>query len=161
MNRAVISQANANRYIDLLLRANLAPDDQAVRAWRDWLRMRSLDDATWPELRLLAPLARRIAALDPYSPFRPRLEGLAKANWTKTQLIIRDCASALDALSSAGIHCLLFKGAANYAEGLGPATRRIMGDIDILVPLEAAVAASDRLYEAGWSAGGQPPEIAR
>ena len=162
MNRWLISQAIPNRNIDLLLRANLAPDDRAVRAWRDWLRMRSVDDATWPELRLLAPLARRIATLDSYSPLRPRLEGLAKAHWTKTQLIIRDCASALDALRSAGIDCLLFKGAANYAEGLAPATRRIMGDVDILVPPEAVVAASDRLCEAGWSAeGGQPPEIVR
>jgi hypothetical protein len=56
MNRWIISHATASRSIDLLLRANLAPDDRAVRAWRDWLRMRSVDDATWPELRLLAPL---------------------------------------------------------------------------------------------------------
>jgi hypothetical protein len=36
-----------------------------------------------------------------------------------------------------------------------------MGDVDILVPPEAVVAASDRLCEAGWSADGQPPEIVR
>jgi len=36
-----------------------------------------------------------------------------------------------------------------------------MGDVDILVPPEAMVAASDRLCEAGWSADGQPPEIVR
>ena len=161
MNRWLILQAAPSRSIDLLLRANLAPDDRAVRAWRDWLRIRSVDDASGSELRLLAPLARRMATLDSYSPFRPRLGGLAKAHWTKTQLILRDCASALDALRSAGIDCLLFKGAANYAEGLALATRRIMCDVDILVPPEAVVAASDRLCEAGWSADGQPPEIVR
>ena len=107
-----------NRSISLLLQANLAPDDRAVRAWRKWLRIRCLEDATWSEARLLAPLARRIASLDSSSPLRARLEGMAKEYWTQTQLTIRDSASAIDILTSAGIDCLLLKGAAYYAEGL-------------------------------------------
>jgi len=146
-----ISQCRPKRNLDLLVRANLSPDDEAVRAWQDWLRFRSLDDAKWLEVRLLAPLARRIATLDPRSPLRPRLEGLAKAHWTRTQLVIRDSAPALDVLKSAGIEFLLFKGAAYYAEGLAPATRRIMADLDILVRPEAVAAASDRICETGWS----------
>ena len=147
----LVSRCRPRRSIDLLLRANLAPNDKAKRAWRDWLRVRSVEDATWPEARLLAPLARRIATLDPGSPLRPRLEGLAKAHWTGTQLIIRNSASALDALSDAGIDYLLLKGAAHYAEGVAPATRRIMGDVDILVSPEAIAMANDRLRESGWS----------
>lgn len=124
--------------------------------------MRSIEQSTWLEVRLLAPLARRMATLDPHSPLRPRLEGLAKWHWTRTQLIIRDCISALDALESAGIKFLLFKGAAYYAEGLASATRRIMADVDILVLPEAVVAASDRLCETGWSSkAGYSPEILR
>ena len=148
----LVTRCRPNRSIDLLLQANLAPEDRAVRAWRDWLRVRCLDDATWSEVRLLTPLARRIATLDSSSPLRPRLEGMAKSYWTQTQLAIRDSASAIDVLSSAGIDCLLLKGAAYYAEGLAPARRRIMGDIDILVPHDAVAIASDRLCEAGWSA---------
>ena len=60
----LVSRCRPNRSINLLLQANLAPDDRAVRAWRDWLRIRCLEDATWSEARLLAPLARRIATLD-------------------------------------------------------------------------------------------------
>jgi hypothetical protein len=52
---------------------------------------------------------------------------------------------------SAGIDCLLLKGTAHYAEGLAPATRRILGDVDILVRPRTVMAASDRLLEAGWS----------
>jgi Uncharacterised nucleotidyltransferase len=145
----LISRCRPNRSINLLLQANLASDDTAVRAWRDWLRARCLEDATWSEARLLAPLARRIATLDPNSPLRSRLEGLAKAHWTQTQVVIRNSISALDVLT--GIDCLLLKGAAYYAEGLAPARRRIMGDIDILVPPDAVIMASNRLREAGWS----------
>src|SRR6476660_9737198 len=142
----------SNRSIDLLLRANLAPDDEAVRAWDDWQRLKSVEDATWLELRLLAPLARRLAHLDPRSPFRPRLDGDAKSSWTTTQMIIRDSVSALAALNSAGIEFLLLKGAANYAEGMAPATRRIMGDVDVLIPLDFMSAATNALIKAGWSA---------
>jgi hypothetical protein len=106
-------------------------------------------------MRLLAPLARRIATLDSCSPYRPRLEGLAKSHWTKTQLTLRASASALDALRGAGIDCLLFKGAAYYAEGIAPATRRVLGDVDILVPHEARPMAIDCLLGAGWSICGQ------
>jgi hypothetical protein len=152
LNRLHILHCRPSRSIDLLLRANLAPDDAAGQAWRDWQRVRSVDGATWLEMRLLAPLARRLAQLDPRSPYRATLEGVAKASWTRTQLIIQDSASALDALHTAGIDFLLLKGAAYYAEGLASATRRIMGDVDILVQPEAIAETVSRLIEAGWSA---------
>jgi hypothetical protein len=111
-----------------------------------------VDDTTWLELRLLAPLARRLAQLDPHSPHRPRLEGVAKSAWTTTQLIIRDSASALKTLTDVGIEFLLLKGAANYAEGMAPATRRIMGDVDVLLPPGTMRLATDSLRKIGWSA---------
>jgi Uncharacterised nucleotidyltransferase len=147
----LVSRCRPNRSIDLLLRANLGPQDKAAQAWRRWLGVRSVEDATRAEARLLAPLALRLNNLDTSSPFRARLEGLAKAYWTQTQLMMRDSVSALDVLTNAGIDCLLLKGAAYYAQGLAPARRRIMGDIDVLVPSHAITLASDRLCEAGWS----------
>jgi hypothetical protein len=147
----LVSRCRPNCSIDLLLQANLAPDDRAVRAWREWLRVRCVEDATRSEARLLAPLARRIANFDPSSPFRARLEGLTKAYWLQSQLIIRDAVSALDILTNAGIDCLLLKGAAYYAQGLASANRRIMGDMDVLVPPHAFSLASDLLCKAGWS----------
>ena len=53
-------------------------------------------------------------------------------------------------LNGAGIPCLLFKGGADYAEGLAPATRRIMGDVDVLVHPDDVVRATEVLCEAGW-----------
>jgi hypothetical protein len=90
-------------------------------------------------------------ALDPTSPFRPRIEGLARAHWTRTQLTLRESAEAIDLLDRAEIPCLVIKGAAQYAEGLGAATRRILGDIDILVRAENAPRAIELLASAGWA----------
>ncbi len=70
---------------DLLLKAALAPEPIAARAWKAWTRERDFDKVTWPEMRLLAPLAIRLATLDPDSPLRPRIDGLAKRLWTETQ----------------------------------------------------------------------------
>jgi len=162
VNRFLVSPFRPCGSLDLLLRANIMADDFAAKAWRDWLRMRSIEDATWLEVRLLTPLARRLGTIDPRSPLRPRLEGLAKSQWVRTQLMMRDSVSALDALKSANIDYLLVKGAAYYAEGLGTATRRIMGDVDILVLPEAVAAANDRLCETGWSSKrGYSPERLR
>jgi hypothetical protein len=54
-------------HIDLLLRANLAEESTARAAWQAWRTTRVLEDAEWRELRLLAPLARRVRVLDPGS----------------------------------------------------------------------------------------------
>jgi hypothetical protein len=137
------------RSIDLLLRANLSPERDAAKAWQEWLRTRRLEHAIWPEIRLLAPLARRIPTIDPSFPERTRLEGLAKSHWTRTHLMMTESAPALDALKDAGIDFMLFKGAALYAENLH--RRRIMADVDVLVAPTAVVSASRSLMDAGWA----------
>lgn len=150
MRRLLIEHGWPPAHIDLLLRANLAEESKAREAWQTWRRTRVLEDAEWREMRLLAPLARRVRVLEPGCELLPRLDGMAKSHWTQTQLILKEIVPALDALDRAGIPCLLFKGGADYAEGLAPAIRRIMGDVDILVPREDVVRATDVLHGAGW-----------
>jgi hypothetical protein len=145
------TRCRPSRSIDLLVRANLAPFEKAVEAWRAWQSIKSIEDATWSESRLLAPLARRIASLDPGFPYQKRLEGVAKSQWTRTQLTIRDSVPALDVLRNAGIDHLVFKGGAYHAEGPSPSTCRIMGDVDILILPGTAAAASEHLSAAGWA----------
>lgn len=105
------TRCRPSRSIDLLVRANLAPFEKAVEAWRAWQSIKSIEDATWSESRLLAPLARRIASLDPGFPYQKRLEGVAKSQWTRTQLTIRDSVPALDVLRNAGIDLSCSRGA--------------------------------------------------
>ena len=124
---------------------------RARSAWARWLAGRKFDDVSWHEIRLLSALSTRMAELDPHSPFRPRIEGLARSHWTRTQLALRESAEAIEILDHAGIRYLLIKGAAQYAGGLAGKIRRILADIDILVPPEQAARAIDELVSAGWS----------
>lgn len=140
-----------DKSIDLLLKACILPIDLARSAWRQWIDAQNFDDVSWHEIRLLSALSTRIAELDPHSPFRPRIEGLARSHWTKTQLALRESAQAVDLLRRVGVQHLLIKGAAQYAEGLASKTRRILADIDILVPPEQAALAIDLLVTEGWS----------
>lgn len=147
--------------IDLLLRAILTAESTAREAWRAWTRSRQFDDVTWPEMRLLAPLSLRLRELDPHSPLRPRIDGIAKQLWVKSQITLRESADVFDALATAGIRFLVFKGATQYAEGISP-HRRTMGDVDVLVSPRQVVDAIDAIVGAGWqSVNGESPEYLR
>jgi len=162
MKRLAIEHGWPPSHVDLLLRANLAEESKAREAWQAWRHTRVLEDAEWREMRLLAPLARRVRVLEPDSELLPRLEGMAKSHWTQTQLTLTEIVPALDALNGAGIACLLFKGGADYAEGLAPATRRIMGDVDVLVQPDDIVRATEVLCGSGWEASsGESPQYLR
>lgn len=139
-------------FTDLLLKALLLPEPQALAAWRSWTESQKFDDVSWHEMRILVPLAARLAPLDPQSPLRPRIDGLAKNLWTQTQLKLKETAPGLEALNSAGVPFIVFKGGAQYAEGLAQSPRRVMGDVDILVAPDRAVAALGALEADGWSA---------
>jgi len=152
MRVPVLKGARPAPEIDLLLQACLAPPDAAHAAWHRWLASRELDDASWPEMRILAPLSCRLRTLDPNSTYRPRIEGLAKSHWTQTQIMLGETLPAIKALRKAGIECMLIKGAAGYAEGFGPTVRRLMGDVDILVRQEDGPRAASVLTAAGWEA---------
>jgi hypothetical protein len=162
MKRLAIEHGWPPLHVDHLLRANLVEEGKAREAWHAWRQTRMLEDAEWREFRLLAPLARRVRVLEPDCELLPRLEGMAKSHWTQTQLTLAEIVPALDALNTAGIPCLLFKGGADYAEGLAPATRRIMGDVDILVRPDDVVRATDVLCASGWeSSSGESPQYLR
>ncbi|MBN9008578.1 MAG: nucleotidyltransferase family protein, partial [Rhizobiales bacterium] len=113
--------------------------------------VRDFDDIAWPEMRLLVQLAPRLHRLDPANPVLQRVDGIAKHLWTSTQLALFQSGPILAALNRAGIPFVVFKGAAQYAEGLARG-RRIMGDVDLLVHRGKAVAALDVLEAEGWQA---------
>jgi hypothetical protein len=148
--------------VDLLLKAIVAPKEKARTAWKTWAATRDFDNVSWPEMRLLAALSLRIGDIDPNSEFRPRIDGLTKQLWTTTQLALRESASAFDVLARAGIPFIVFKGGALHGESFAPSSRRIMGDVDLLVRPENAPVAIGVLTEAGWSSvNGESPGYLR
>jgi hypothetical protein len=140
--------------VALLVRAALCPPAEAARAWRDWKAARNFDDITWAEMRLLVPVAARLAELDPASPLRPRIDGLSKQIWTRTQIGLRESCQAFDGLNEAGVPFIVFKGGAQYAEGLAVSPRRVMGDIDVLIRKRDVPQALAALEASGWLAVG-------
>jgi hypothetical protein len=140
----------------------LAPEDEAERAWAAWSSVRNFERVSIAEVRLLAAFSERIARLDPSSPLLPRLDGLAKLQWTRARLTLVQTAEAFDGLARASIPFLIFKGGALLAEDFAPSRRRVIGDVDILVPREFAVQAVDSLTDDGWSSvNGESPAYLR
>lgn len=140
--------------VALLVRAALCPPAEAARAWQDWKAARNFDDITWDEMRLLVPVAARLAELDPTSPLRPRIDGLAKQIWTRTQIGLRESCQAFEGFNEAGVPFIVFKGGAQYAEGLAVSPRRVMGDIDVLIQKHDVAPALAALEASGWLAVG-------
>jgi hypothetical protein len=150
-NARLLRRCWPDRSIDLLVKAAVLSIKDARAAWTRWKASHEFDDASWHDARLFSALSLRIAELDGTSPLRPRIEGLARAHWTRTQFTLKESLEAVELIGRAGIPCLLIKGAAQYAEGHGAATRRVLGDIDVLVRAEHVVEAINVLMDAGWS----------
>jgi Uncharacterised nucleotidyltransferase len=134
----------------LLLIAALAEPVAAAVAWQRWTELRDLDTTAWAEVRLLSALAPRLAALDPASPYLPRIKGISRYVWTHTQITLAAGRPLLAALHQAGIPLLVLKGGARMAQDPVAAAGRLLRDIDVLVPRgqwPRALEIADRL---GW-----------
>lgn len=137
---------------DLLLRAVLTPDPEAaLAAGRAWLDANDIDTAGFREHRLLAALAQRFGGAIADHPAYPRLLGLSRQLWVRSQMALRDALPALAQLSAA-MPVLLMKGASRIAADPAAARGRVAHDIDVLVPPGRMAEALDILAAAGWQA---------
>lgn len=144
MSDAVISQ-----YETLLLRAALHPViDSAVAAWKSWAAARVLEEAPYPELRMLPAVYGRLGQAAPGLALPEKLRGKARATFTRNQLLAHGSLSALQALA-AEMPVMLVKGAALCAR-FNNWSSRAMGDIDVLVPIDRLEAAGEILAAGGW-----------
>jgi hypothetical protein len=134
-----------------LLRAGLDERLPAASAWQRWKQLRDLDTVTWEEHKGLARIAVRLIELDPQCRYRPRLQGLAKAHWTQSQIMLRAGVPALRTLVDAGLEVMLLKGCAMQVlvpQSTGP---RVTSDLDILVTRADFPRAIRLLHADGWA----------
>jgi hypothetical protein len=117
----------------LLLESALIETESARKAWKRWCETRSLDSATWEEVRLLSAILKRVREFDPKSPLLPRLEGIRKFVWSQTQICLNGVRPMLEALSDKRFRLMLIKGAARLARDPRSASERLIRDVDILV----------------------------
>lgn len=134
----------------LLLIAALSDLEPARQAWRQWQARQQLADATSPEVRLLAAVARRIADLEPATPLDPRLVGARRYIWTHTQMTLGTTRPLLAAMRAEGVRLLLLKGAARLAADPQLAQERALRDIDALVHPDDWEQAMRIAWREGW-----------
>jgi Uncharacterised nucleotidyltransferase len=141
--------------IDLLLRAaTLSDAGQAAAAWRGFEASADFDALTWGQLRLISLAARRISALAPDSPMRPRISGIERSIWSRSHMVVSEAKGVLRRLSDEGVAMLAIKGAGRTASGEAAARGRIVNDIDIVVQPDDLNRAFDILSEEGWIPAG-------
>lgn len=135
----------------LLLRAALVPDeDRALKALEDWFAQQDLDDAGYPEHRLLAAIATRFGSRLAHLPEYPRLIGLQRLNWTRSRMTVAAARPALEAMVDAGLKIVLLKGACRVALDPAEQKARTSYDLDLLLPGTDFDAAFEILAAHGW-----------
>jgi len=134
----------------LLLIAALAEPESAAGAWHKWTQRRDVETATWPEVRLLAAVAQRMATLDPSSKLLPRLQGIRRFVWTQTQMCLSKALPLLSALCQARLRFILLKGAARIAVDPSSSADRLIRDVDVLIHPDDWTAAVDAAIRERW-----------
>jgi Uncharacterised nucleotidyltransferase len=152
---AALRSAWPSPAIDNLLRAVTLHDlSSAAAAWRAFEARADFDNLTWGEFRLISLAAKRVAQLAPESPLRPRIAGIERSIWSRSQLAIGEAAPILRALQAASIDMLVVKGASRAAGG-DPADRgRAVNDIDVCVRPDGLERAFDIVTAGGWVPAG-------
>ena len=153
--RAVLRSAWPARPVDNLLRAIVLKDpERAKAAWQAFEAAADFDNLTWGEFRLISLAAKRIADLAPHSPMRPRIAGIERSIWSRSQLVIGEAGSGLRKMAAQDIEVLVIKGAGRAASRDPVARGRIVNDIDIVVHPERFEATFDILVGDGWTPTG-------
>lgn len=133
------------------LAACLAHPAEALSAWDECLRQRSLDEMEGPSYHLLPLLYRNLQRAAYDGPAMPRLKGLYRRNWYASQKRFHMLETVIAQFRAADIPVMLLKGAAlSFLYYPDPYARAMM-DGDILVPPNEADRAIACLRAAGWS----------
>jgi hypothetical protein len=140
--------------VDRLLRAALAKELNAAAAWRAYEAAVDFHGLTPAEVELLGLVAGRLATLAPESPMRPRIGGIARKNWSRTQLAVAEAGTGLRALDTNGVAVLLTEGAARIATDGASAGGRLVATVDFVVRPADLEKAYELLTKHGWSPTG-------
>lgn len=135
---------------NLLIQSAVAPTDRARRAWQAWTEQRPLEEASWGEVRMLPSIVARGQELGIRHDLLPRLDGIRRFVWAKSQKQLLAARPIFEPLIAHGVPIMLLKGAAMIATYPVSMGRRFMRDVDVLVPPERIDEATDLIDLAGW-----------
>jgi hypothetical protein len=135
---------------ELLLRAALLEDRDALEAWNTRQRDRSLAAIDAGSRRLLPLVYRNLAGRGASSPALEQARAMYKRTWVANNTLIRRVAMLLRAFRTSGVETMVLKGlplALQYYKDVG---RRPMADVDLLVPSSRAIEALGIVRAAGF-----------
>ena len=134
----------------LALRAAVGSPDDAAAAWAELTGRVDLAELWDAEIYRLLPLVWKNLGPAVGPDQEARLKGLYRKTWVHNQHLLRAAAEAIDTLSGAGIDSLVLKGVPLTVAYYGDVGARPMGDVDLLVRPEQAVAAFRILESQGY-----------
>jgi hypothetical protein len=142
---------------DLLLKACLLDDADAIAAWRIWRKSVDVDTLDAGSIRLLPMLAARLQALGLDDPDFGRYRGVQRRTWARNRLLFRGAGRVLAALHETRIPVMALKGLALAAHYYPVESTRWMGDFDLLVRREDAFRTMEVLESIDWHASVNRP----
>lgn len=143
----------------LLLTAALAPDDEALAAFRTW--QASIDitgDFGWESVRLLPLVYHRLQVIGAREPLMGRLKGVYRKAWFENHRLFHDTEPVVAHLLANGIDVLLLKGAPLIGSYYANHALRPMTDLDIAIRPDALRRALTLLEQIGWRCTTDPNE---
>lgn len=135
---------------ELLLRAALVQNEDAITAWSEWLRQNGTMAPDGGSERMLPLVFLNLTALGVTHPELLPLRLKYRETWARNQLQMRRGSRALAALSGAGIPSMLLKAFALIPLYYRDPGARPTGDMDVMVPIERDLEALQVLERAGW-----------
>ena len=142
---------------ELLLRAALLDDERAREAWLEFCSAFALEDLPQGSYPLLPVLRERVVEWDDRDALLPRLSGISRHTWARNRVALRQLAAALEALSTASVHALVYGDCALLLRYYRSLELRPMGRLDVLVRNEDVDEALRALTLAGWVALASDP----
>lgn len=121
---------------ELLLRASLFEEQEALQAWEAWKAQINWNDyLDAGSFRLLPLLFHNLQQHGVQDPLMHKLKGIYRKTWCENQIAFQKLAVLLQSFQKAGIKTLVLKGAALTVRHYQNNGLRPMNDFDVLVPL--------------------------
>ena len=139
-----------NNEQELLLRACLLSNQDAVDAWQKWRVMEDIDLLDHSSNRLLPLLYYNLEKHGITDSIMNRYKGTYKKNWYKNQILFGELRLILNLLQKEGSDILMLKGAALLLNTYPTYGLRPMADLDVLVPSNQISKALKILKISGW-----------
>lgn len=139
-----------NQGQELLLKAALTENEEALAFWRDYLRLQSFDDTDYGSSRILPLVYRNLHRLGLDDPYMGRMKGIYRRTWAENQKNFRHIPGVFQKFHQAGIPALLLKGSALILLCYRDFGLRGMGDFDIAVPVSRVHEAVSILETMHW-----------